>query len=238
MKLEIVSHCWRYARLLNYQLSSLVLFPPRNTHVTMTVVLTCEDPETVRVVEYFATKCSGSLVTVRPWILDRQQLMRREIGRNQVALATEADWVWFTDCDHCFGKDALDSIETAAEGVNDVLIFPRHVLTHESHALGDAAIENLVSIPEIAGLKEHEFSPKLNRRAIGGVQIARGAVVRELGYLKDSKLQHWYAETWQRCIGDTWFRRKLESRGTPVDIPNVFRIRHSKIGRADVDVRL
>src|SRR5690554_6264088 len=44
--LEIVSHCWRYANFLTYQLSSLVLFPPHEMRVTMTVYHAREDEKT------------------------------------------------------------------------------------------------------------------------------------------------------------------------------------------------
>ena len=36
-RLEIVSHCWHYTRLLGYQLSSLVCHPPKAVEVVMTV---------------------------------------------------------------------------------------------------------------------------------------------------------------------------------------------------------
>ena len=47
MHLEIVSHCWHYSRLLTYQLSSLVLHPPTEVAVTVTVFLAEEDEDTV-----------------------------------------------------------------------------------------------------------------------------------------------------------------------------------------------
>src|SRR5690554_1584678 len=53
LSLEVVSHCWNYAHLLVYQLSSLVLNPPRELDVTMTVFHAVEDERTVRLLEFF-----------------------------------------------------------------------------------------------------------------------------------------------------------------------------------------
>ena len=56
MQLQIVSHCWNYSRLLTYQLSSLVLHPPRKLDVTMTVFYNEEDTRTCEVLEYFGQR--------------------------------------------------------------------------------------------------------------------------------------------------------------------------------------
>ena len=49
--LEIVSHCWRYASLLQYQLSSLILHPPKSA-IEMTVFTAPEDQRTIRCVKW------------------------------------------------------------------------------------------------------------------------------------------------------------------------------------------
>ena len=53
------------------------------------------------------------------------QLFRRSIGRNQAALNSSADWVWFTDCDLYFGAGALDSLGHVLQGCNQPLVYPR-----------------------------------------------------------------------------------------------------------------
>ena len=53
LALEIVSHCWRYAHFLNYQLSSLVKYPPQKIDVTMTVFFAEEDEKVKAVLDYF-----------------------------------------------------------------------------------------------------------------------------------------------------------------------------------------
>ena len=53
LKLEIVSHCWRYGHFLNYQLSSLVNHRTDKFDITMTVFYVPEDDLVVPVLEYF-----------------------------------------------------------------------------------------------------------------------------------------------------------------------------------------
>ena len=84
LKVEIVSHCWQYAHLLAYQLSSLVHHTPTKLEVTMTVFYCEEDAETVELLEYFG----GIDVPGVTWnwrALSRQRLFRRSIGRNIAA---------------------------------------------------------------------------------------------------------------------------------------------------------
>ena len=66
MKLEIVSHCWRYSRLLTYQLSSLFL-PPPTVAVCMTVFLTNDDDPTGKRMQEFLQFLMPSHVQVRGW---------------------------------------------------------------------------------------------------------------------------------------------------------------------------
>ena len=44
--LEIVSHCWGYANMLTYQLSSFVNYPPSKLNLTVTVFYSEEDTKT------------------------------------------------------------------------------------------------------------------------------------------------------------------------------------------------
>lgn len=204
----------------------------------MTVFLTEEDERTCSVVEHFGSIAMPAGVTVRPWHLPKEKLMRREIGRNLAALATDADWVWFTDCDHLFGDGALDGLKQKVNSVDGPLVFPKWVQKTRTHELRDDAVERADGAPRVLRIDPGDFAASSNRRAIGGIQIARGDVVREKGYLKDSRIQSWTAERWQRCRGDIWFRRNLGGPGIPVDISNVYRIRHSRQGRTHPGLRL
>jgi len=124
LKIEIVSHCWNYSHLLARQLSSLVLFPPTRADVTMTVFYSEEDEATVRLLKTFGTREAPG-VTWNWNALPKEQLFRRSIGRNKAALQTDADWVWFTDCDLMFRDDCLDVLVEQLQGRRDVLVYPR-----------------------------------------------------------------------------------------------------------------
>lgn len=238
MDLEIVSHCWHYSRLLTYQLSSLLLHPPQETRVLMTVCYTEEDVETALVLQYFAGLPLAPGITIRGWSLQRERLLRRAIGRNLAALATRADWVWFADCDYVFGEGALDHLGKCVDGVDARLVFPRTVMVNRTHALGDQAIAAASGHPRVCAVNVFDFEPHIQRRAIGGIQITRGDVARERGYLRNSLIHEQRPATWQRCREDSWFRKDLRTQGVPLDLPNVFRIRHSCCGRRDAELRL
>src|SRR5690606_37588747 len=53
LTVEIVSHCWQYAPMLAYQLSSLVRYPPRELTVRMTVFYSPEDAATSALLDFF-----------------------------------------------------------------------------------------------------------------------------------------------------------------------------------------
>lgn len=240
MKLEIVSHCWRYARLLDYQLSSLVLYPPKETEVLMTVFFSDSDRETGAVVEHFGgllgSLCGGR-VRLRGWVLPEEQLVRRGVGRNMAALATEANWVWFADCDFFFGAGALDALRRRTAETNANLVFPREVQGSRTHATGDKSIAAASGPPRVLDIGREDFAPMRFSRATGGVQIARGDVVRRQGYCKDSARRA-RSLRWHVPREDVKFRRSLGTKGTPIDLPNVYRIRHSQRGQDNPAARL
>src|SRR5690554_3399095 len=76
LHIEIVSHCWAYAHLLAYQLSSLVRYPPKEVTVTMTVFHALEDEETLSLLELFgAMEVPNVRWNWQP--LTREKLFRR-----------------------------------------------------------------------------------------------------------------------------------------------------------------
>ena len=101
LDIEIVSHCWQYAHLLCYQLSSLVIHAPTKARVRMTVFYAREDERTQAMLEYFGD-ISAPGVTWNWQALPPPELFRRSIGRNHVARPAAAHWVWFSDCDIVF----------------------------------------------------------------------------------------------------------------------------------------
>jgi hypothetical protein len=230
LHIEIVSHCWKYAHFLIYQLSSLVRFPPQKAHVTMTVYYCREDTTTVALLNYF-----GSLqvpnVTWNWRELPRQALFRRAIGRNEAALNTKADWIWFTDCDLMFREDCLDGLADVLQGRKDVLVYPRierctSLLSNEDPML---AIDwNNLQVVDVDTTQFEEF---VRTRATGPLQITHADVARACGYCDSLSYYQRPSETWCKAYEDRAFRWLLRTQGVPLEIPGVYRIRHVFKGR-------
>jgi hypothetical protein len=230
LKIEVVTHCYRYATLLRHQLSSLVLGPPPpGVQVTATVFHTPEDEETSRAVAWFAQQSvAGVRWNAQP--LPTAELCRRSIGRNRAALATQADWVWFCDADYWFTTECWEAF-TRLGSTDARLIYPREVNGHRSHDLGDACIQRARETEGLVSVSISEFEPERMNRAIGGIQIVSGDYCRKHGYLKNSRRAQQPREVWERAVEDVWFRKELGSDGMPVDLPGVYRIRHGQAGR-------
>ncbi len=231
MKLEIVSHCWHYWRQLNYQLSSLVLYPPMKTETTMTVYYSEEDTGTVAVLDFFR-QIEVARVTWAFHPLPKRYLFRRSIGRNLSAIGTSADWVWFTDADMCFRSNCLDALAAIAPTIQDSLIYPRFILISPDHAAGDEMLA-AADRPCLADFPPGSFVPHRFPCAVGAVQILRGSVARRLGYNRFSAKYQQPIACWQRCRDDVAFRKTLGSGGRPIELPELYRIRHEKFGPRD-----
>lgn len=229
LSLEIVSHCWNYHHLLAYQLSSLALHPPSDVSVRMTVFFATEDAGTTALLQYFGTmQIAGVEWNWQP--LDRPRLMRRAIGRNLAARTTTADWIWFTDCDVVFQRGALDALGAALQGRRDVLVHPREewitALLPEGDPMLHAARE-----PRIVEVDASRFSPRTLKEATGPLQITHGDVARACGYCHSLPVYQKPARRWRKAHEDRAFRWLLRTKGMPVEVPGVFRIRHQSKGR-------
>jgi len=239
-KIEIVSHCWRYSRVLRYQLSSLLLYAT-SADVTMTVFYTPEDSPTVAILKTFRNHIAG----LRAWPLPRPQLLARAIGRNLAAQQTLADVVWFTDCDYLFGPGCLQTL-AAADLSGSPLWFPP--LTHftKTRQLGDNyahwADPALIGDDVVLEIDPLHLTQHRLRRAIGGVQIVPGDVARKFGYCDGNQRQQRPVAdddtNFRRNHSDKHFRRSLGTGGSKLDLPNVWRIRQSQFGRVDQDLTI
>lgn len=229
LSLEVVSHCWNYAHLQAYQLSSLVLHPPRALDVRMTVFYAAEDLATTRLLAFFSEhKVPG--VQWNWQALPRNQLMRRSIGRNRAALGTEADWIWFTDCDLIFGKDCLDALAQRLQGRTDTLLYPAQEYRTALLPDTDATLIWDAEHPRIIEANT-PFQPKPVTRATGPLQITHGDVARAVGYCNVLKSYQQPTDEWQKNHEDRIYRWALGTQGVPIDVPNVMRIRHATKGR-------
>ena len=226
MELQIVSHCWNYSRLLTYQLSSIVLYPPTELSVTMTVFYNEEDHRTCEVLKYFAG-LEVPRVRWHWWRLDQPQLFRRAIGRNMAALANQADWVWFTDCDQVF-RGCLDPLarhlrETrrswpspASSGAARTTESDSPLLTR----LDDPARRWSTSTPA-------DFRPVRHEKAVAAPCRSPAATGAADRLLQGHAQVH---ETASRSLEADLRGRGVPQiaghKGVPIDVPGLFRIEH------------
>ncbi|MCC5855736.1 MAG: glycosyltransferase [Idiomarina sp.] len=229
LTLEIVSHCWNYAHLQAYQLSSLVTHAPQALDVIMTVYYCEEDTATVELLNFFAEQ-SVSGVTWNWRALPKEQLFRRGIGRNHAALNTTADWVWFTDCDVVFHEGCLDTLAQALQGRTDTLVFPSEERVTSLLAEDDPLLQHAAK-PQVVSLDGTDFIVKELSKATGPMQITHGETAREMGYCDALPVYLTPAPTWQKCMEDRAFRWLLKTPGQPLNVPGVYRIRHIFKGR-------
>ena len=230
LSLEIVSHCWNYSHLLTYQLSSLVLHqPPPNLRIVMTVFHADGDERTAALLEHFGQiDCPNVQWNWRK--LTRPQLFRRGIGRNLAARETSCDWVWFTDCDLVLNEDCLTTLADVLQGRQEALLFPRIEQTTTLLAEDDPMLVAGAQ-PQVLPIAKDNFTSHTRDRATGPLQITHGDVARECGYCECIDLYQTPSETWCKAHEDRAFRWLLETQGTPIDLPGVFRIRHVHKGR-------
>ncbi|WP_113907130.1 glycosyltransferase family 2 protein [Aliidiomarina celeris] len=229
LTIEIVSHCWRYAHLHAYQLSSLVTHVPKNVNIVMTVFYAKEDEATSQLLEFFAEQ---QVENVR-WnfqALPPPELFRRAIGRNRVAKNTSADWVWFADCDLIFGAGCLDGLAESLQGKSGYLYFPAQeritpLLSNDSPMLKAA------KAPKVVQVNESDFTLRTLERAVGAYQIVHGDLCREMGYCDDVAAYQRPTDRWKKTFEDRAFRWLIGTHGEPIQVPSVYRIRHIEKGR-------
>lgn len=232
LKLEIVSHCWRYGHSLTYQLSSLVNHQTDKLDITMTVYHVADDESVVPVLDYFAgIDLPG--VTWNWVALPREQLFRRSIGRNQAAKTTRADWIWFCDCDIIFHEGCLDTLADELQGRDDTLVFPKIGLGTPLLPDDHEILEKGRAGPAIIDVPIDQFAPVggILEKAKGAYQITHADIARALGYCE--KIGHYQqpADRWRKTYEDRAFRWLIGSDGTGLDVPGVCQIRHIVKGR-------
>lgn len=230
LHLEIVSHCWNYANMLFYQLSSLVMYPPTRIRITMTVFFNEADTETRALLSHFAGKHVPG-VTWNFRQLPTQALFRRAIGRNLAAKESQADWIWFTDCDLLFRDGCLDALNSALQARRDALVYPR-----EEHCTGLLSSDHPLLQPDMAHIETRDIDSSLFRRfeksrATGPLQITHGDVARAVGYCEALAYYQRPSHTWCKAYEDRAFRWLLQTQGEALDVPGVYRIRHAAKGR-------
>jgi hypothetical protein len=232
LKLEIVSHCWRYGHYLTYQLSSLVNHRTDKFDTTVTVFHAADDDRVVPVLDYFGRmEVPGVTWNWQP--LPREQLFRRAIGRNLAAKSSRADWVWFTDADILFHRGCLDTLADVLQGRNDRLVHPRIGLGTQLLEEDDPILQKGRAGPALLEIPLDRFTPYGGPRekAKGPHQITHGDIARACGYCDSIPYYQTPADRWMKTYEDRAFRWLIGTHGTPLDIPNVCQIRHVVKGR-------
>jgi hypothetical protein len=231
LSIEIVSHCWQYAHLLAYQLSSLVNFPPARARVRMTVFHAGEDTRTLALLRYFG----GLAVPGVTWnwqLLPRARLFRRSIGRSAAARGTDADWVWFTDCDIVFHRDCIDTLAGLLQDRRDFMVYPKQERVTSMLAETDPVLVAERDRPKVVDIDTGQFTLMANPpKAKGAYQIVHGDVARQVGYCEQLPVFRRPAPRWAKTYEDAAFRWLLGTPGIGLDILGVYRIRHVQKGR-------
>lgn len=228
--LEIVSHCWQYAHLLRFQLSSIVLYAPNDMDITVTVYYCETDQATVDTLGYFASFDQPN-ITWNWQCFTKEYLFRRSIGRNHAALITKADWIWFTDCDSIFYQNCFSSLRQQLRYELSPLVFPliehrsRPLHPEHTHLSFDGGHISLVDI------EPNDFVATAITRATGPLQIVHGDVARKLGYCQQSTIYQKPARHWCKALEDRVFRWLLGTQGMGLPIKGVYRIQHQEKGR-------
>ena len=232
LRLEIVSHCWRYGHLLTYQLSSLVQHRTAKLDITMTVYFCPEDESTLRVLRFFGDMKLPEITW--DWrVLPKEQLFRRAIGRNLAARRTEADWIWFTDADILFQEKCLDTLADLLQERDDALLFPETTFGTALLPEDDPLLRRGREGPALLEMPQSALSLRCGPedRAKGPYQITHGDIARACGYCGSIPVYQKPARRWRKAYEDTAFRWLVSTRGVPLDLPGVGQIRHLAKGR-------
>lgn len=231
LTIEVVSHCWQYAHLLAYQLSSLVNFPPTRARVRMTVFHAVEDTRVRALLDYFGA-IEVPNVTWNWQALPPGELFRRSIGRNRAARGTTADWVWFADCDILFHRDCMDTLADRLQGRQDPLTYPKEERVTAMLEETDPLLLAERDRPKVVDIDPGQFKLLPNPpRAKGAYQIVHGDVARLGGYCGQLPVFQRPAPHWAKTYEDSAFRWLLGFDGVGLDVPGVYRIRHVRKGR-------
>lgn len=244
--ITIAVHCWRYSRLLAYQLGSLIRWPPK-CRVLIQVYCFPGDVETVAVIRWHQDLMSRvPNVQIYEYGLGERRLKNRSIGRNLAAQKCESRLLYFSDCDYVFGPGYLDAV---SEKVTDemVVAYPRIQYKCDRDAkptecvVGDAYVAR--SEPgKLMKIDVKDFMPDRPHKAIGGIQIVPQWVAKKYGYLPDSRRHQGEKAHWVKTTSDVSWRKHVcrsedvSQTGIGLDLPPVYRIRHSECGRDNHDL--
>ena len=238
--IELVSHCFSgdkvpiYHLLAQLQFGSLLRNPP-SINTTISICYHPDDKLTTKIIDWFDYERRGiETLFLNRIPLPKEKLFRRAIGRNIAAKHSLADVIWFTDIDYLFtDSSTLRLAHHHCMNSKLNMVRPEVVNIHRSHGFGDVLIDRLKDEePYIPKLDPDHFMPEKYKRTIGGIQIVQREAIRKEGYLDNTKWTRLVSTSrgFRQCMCDIPFRKQVGS-SEAVDIPGVYRIRHSRCGR-------
>lgn len=204
------------------QLSSLVLYPPKHNEITYTLFCSNHDIGTMITYEYFYPRMPPNII-LRPILMPLPFLFNRSMGREQAALQTSADWVWFADVDYIFPPNCWEDLSSLVTNVWADLVWPNYY--NIMHQKGDELIADIIG-PAVIDIDRSEVTKVPISMAIGGIQIGRGDDLRKHGYdkLRGGRIP---IPVWKHGTGgDGKYRKRVEKRA-PIPLNNLIRISHS-----------
>jgi hypothetical protein len=235
--LDIVVHAFsaelpQYAAMLKAQARAIADHAPDSLSIQLVIACTFpeQDPQTwITIQEIIPWMRNGFVVRVEA--LPREQLFRRAIFRHYWSQRSQADVLWFADCDYCPLQGCLSAI-CEQVSTSDGLCFPKTYYRHREHHLGDRSWQAIAK-GDVLQINPLEFEVRKCRKAIGGMQIIGRDVVRRIGYLGKPQSR------WQRPVGpeipfgcfrddSQWRRQEFPDGGRKIDVPNLYRQRHSR----------
>lgn len=243
-RIELIVTCYagkypQYAAMFMSQVASLLTHPPKTCSVCLTVCHSACDEMVHDVIDEAELGMDGDRLDLCRWVFPLNELFRRGLCRNYAAKKSTADIVWFADADALWLDGCLDAL---ASSEWERLARPAEAHFHKTHAQGDADIERNMkwwktvkdwsssrsatkwdeAIPDPS-----RFQPERIKFASGGYIIVDGDTARK-GFLDGTK--------WTQPVDPAGgFRdprediayRKQFKKSTPLNLPNLYRFRHS-----------
>lgn len=236
---EIVTHCWKYSRALAYQISGLVLEPPK-CNVQLTVFYNEEDEDTKHTIKTLDSQLPSNVYLV-PLQLRKPELFRRAIGRNIACLGTLAKGcLILTDADYIWPGRAVDEVLELGISPETAITFPESYWKQLTHAIGDEYLARQAT-PQVLPLDPRDFEESSIDKAIGGIQVYRADVARQFGYLNGTKwMEPHRGDKFACCRCDKAWRGWLKEKGHEPKAyaggGKPYRIRHTRNGRVFADI--
>ena len=232
--IEIVSHCYGgdlpiYPHLLRAQGLSLIHLSQHKCSVVWTICYDPDEKAVVGVLDELEAELAARRVKIRRIPLPIGHIFERAIGRNIAAMSTDANCVWFCDCDYLFAGGCLDDAIKETDLYYDCIVFPQ-VVSVTSHVDGDAIIHHMEAKQPLAVDVLSTFGARSEMKAIGGIQIVSGELAKSRGYLNE--WLKWMKPATDTSKGNFSTRSDVKYRSyigksVPRGFAGTHRIRHS-----------